>query len=254
MCDDRELKLCTCDPDLPDPDWVLWRIDPSLEERYLIGRVLAPPTPPPSREAAVRDMRAKLDEQVLFDFDYRPAEDDALRIRYAGHLLRFRVREGRWTEDRSNGLAPWRTRLVEHARGQLEHRDERPDPQLDALLSALDGEPSARAVLADWAEVQGRQHLATWLREEARRFAGEAVVAPARFLDAANALSTRLRARLTRGAIEGCGREVCPGRWEALPGEDPTRTCPACRFEVRFHDSEEPPPPAPHCRAPSRSP
>lgn len=117
MCDLADgLKLCACDEDLADPDWVLERRDESLMANARRGRALIPRYSV-SEKACLERVLERL-EAGCFDFPYRKTEGDVLHLRGDARVYRFRVEHGRWVLDRSNSLAGWRTQMVEALRGR----------------------------------------------------------------------------------------------------------------------------------------
>lgn len=121
MCESGErLKLCTCDEaELKDPDWELWRHDPTIEAKHLRGRVF-PPRWDKLEKALQQTMAEALNAENCFDFDYTPQESDVLALR-VGKTKWFRYRfDGRaWKLDTSHPFTPWRTQMVHHSRGKL---------------------------------------------------------------------------------------------------------------------------------------
>jgi hypothetical protein len=120
MCDlDKGFKLCTCDGEsLKDPDWILERRDQSIPEKRLRGRV-ARRVFSDDEKSAQRLVIDELNNGACFDFPYEASEGDVFIIKFKDKQLRFRRHDGAWGIDKSNGLTPWRSQMVEEGRGTL---------------------------------------------------------------------------------------------------------------------------------------
>ena len=96
-------RLCTCGGD-QDADWVLQRLDASLQEQHLRGKAMMP-----RFDKSAESILAQLRQRNCFDVDYQPQDGDVLMF---WGRLRFRHQDGRWGFDRSSCLTGWRAQMV----------------------------------------------------------------------------------------------------------------------------------------------
>lgn len=123
-------RFCSCEDalELRRPLWILERLDLSLAEQRLRGRV-AMPTWSESEHATRESILDALRTGDCFDFDYEPVEGDVFIAELeaegaTGRPWRYRYSRspvGRleWAVDSSNRLSTWRSQMVQLDTGPI---------------------------------------------------------------------------------------------------------------------------------------
>ena len=117
-----DFLLCSCEPTIRDPDWILERVDPAKPPLHRRGRA-AKPRWSVGEEAQIALAARELNSRDCFDFDYTPETDDRLGLKLTGERTRWiflRYTRRGWVKDTSTSLSSWRTTLKTRASGRVD--------------------------------------------------------------------------------------------------------------------------------------
>ena len=120
MCDSSNgFKLCTCDDEVKEYDWILDWQDKRREPRHRRGRAAIPEFSKQDEELQ-RLIIKSLNQGDCFDFEYEAEAGDVLSMKLQNRNFRFRFSGKEWEVDKSTSLTGWRSQMILSKKGKLE--------------------------------------------------------------------------------------------------------------------------------------